>query len=1473
MRINNRIQRAVLVNWKGMFFQSFEIDPGMTVLEGANGTGKTTIMIAIYTCLMPDLNFLNFQNVTAAGTRRNEDKGLYGRIGQDEKNRNEPIFSLLDILSPSGARHFIGVQLIKKTYPQIALKHFAISNLPPDIHPESLLLDTNSANNEQALLELDGIASRAKEAGGELVLFRHAKDYFRFLFDNEISPLRLIENEERKKYNQLLHTSLYGGLSRSLQSGLREYLLPENDKLVQGIHEMEQNLKSCRRTRSAIQRYHSVREVINDLYDKGLEMYSAAFYATRLEAQIKLKKLLKLRSERKSVKNQLNHLKEEQTQLVDKLAGDEGKLNKSAEEWDLAKQRLERCRSASQITEEIQSKEEVYKKQKEIETSAKKIYLEQKSKEQSFSEEERKLAGKQMELAKHLSDAGQAWQELSRQVGLYQQADRMLQEARKFLQVDELNRNTIPEFLEQTQSNFTAVRQKHQDTFFKLNDTKLKHDHFIRYHEILEKLNEKPVIYEEAGKTAEILIDEFMDTDRQIREAESMPTRLGSLQEKIQNRLRFVSALKTVDLEQVTSSQGFDESREEILNRLKALKTDREENLTEMEQVNSKLRAIDDRLPGVEKKLSEWERSRQLKSELEDRIAGSINDSIELANVQSDTENRLQQLNLEKYELKAKQKQLQKTFNTLINEKTSQPGLKALADQGYGSLLADRYEDIPQDWSSNLEGRLGPLSNALVVKDIHKSANDLIGSFDRPDDIWLVEETLKEKMPEAIELTDSILVKHGDAWRLSRLPENPILGKESRKSMREKLGGEISEISKQLEKTDLEIKTIYQNQLLANKLSSFGAQIQESSPIEEIKELKSGKKELETRLKDLQSRKNQADRQINLAEEQDGVLRQFFPQKDLLDQSDLQNQFDDLQKNWEELQALDSVFNARFPLIKDLQQGLEVLQNPPQVSLEDLQTEEEKDRQIMENQRSALETLERLHENLHYFDYEDQVVLLEEKKSINSHLEEELAGIEDQLSDLKTKIELAVENTEKTADEFHREETRSITLKGQLEMLTNNLSHTGASGSPEDLNQAQELFARIENDKDQTQAQIDKAREGKYKLDAEIQQLEDNLAKVTNRFQQRSQGFRPDISKWTHFRTLSRNERKYEPLLSFYLENIKGTGKQPEVYWRKVSALRATLFSTLEKAHDGQTVLEAIGEMPDQDAENQDQNQGEVCLVIWQIIQKYLAQVIPVDLQTSDPEKAQEAISQKLEVLEENLLQQEKGLRIHVQSIPSHLNAEIQKQKSRIRKLNEKLKTVRFGFLQTIRIQIETNPKLRQFLDILPQQLDIFTDIEEDNVSIETLMADLYEKEGAGKVRGDLLLDYRHYVRLNIEVKREGNQEFEKVTSSNLSTGESIGVGIAVLIMVLMSWEEQSYLARESEIGTSLRFLLLDESSRLDQKALFTLSEFCESLSLQLLIAAPSVERTLKGTTHHLTRGHFNGREEVIVRGRRITTS
>jgi len=68
----------------------------------------------------------------------------------------------------------------------------------------------------------------------------------------------------------------------------------------------------------------------------------------------------------------------------------------------------------------------------------------------------------------------------------------------------------------------------------------------------------------------------------------------------------------------------------------------------------------------------------------------------------------------------------------------------------------------------------------------------------------------------------------------------------------------------------------------------------------------------------------------------------------------------------------------------------------------------------------------------------------------------------------------------------------------------------------------------------------------------------------------------------------------------------------------------------------------------------------------------------------------------------------------------------------------------------------------------------------------------------------------------------------------------------------------------------SLRFLFLDEANRLSQDNLGSLFDLCESLDLQLLIAAPEVARADGNTTYRLIRKVTeDGREEVIVSGRR----
>ena len=135
------------------------------------------------------------------------------------------------------------------------------------------------------------------------------------------------------------------------------------------------------------------------------------------------------------------------------------------------------------------------------------------------------------------------------------------------------------------------------------------------------------------------------------------------------------------------------------------------------------------------------------------------------------------------------------------------------------------------------------------------------------------------------------------------------------------------------------------------------------------------------------------------------------------------------------------------------------------------------------------------------------------------------------------------------------------------------------------------------------------------------------------------------------------------------------------------------------------------------------------------------------------------------------------------------------------------------------------------------------------------------------QVMGEELLDYRNYLEMGVEVNR-GSEGWLQAESGALSTGEAIGTGQSILLMVVQSWEEESRRLRSKDI-VPCRLLFLDEAARLDAKSIATLFELCDRLNMQLLIAAPENISPEKGTTYKLVRKVFKDHEHVHVVGLR----
>jgi chromosome partition protein MukB len=237
--------------------------------------------------------------------------------------------------------------------------------------------------------------------------------------------------------------------------------------------------------------------------------------------------------------------------------------------------------------------------------------------------------------------------------------------------------------------------------------------------------------------------------------------------------------------------------------------------------------------------------------------------------------------------------------------------------------------------------------------------------------------------------------------------------------------------------------------------------------------------------------------------------------------------------------------------------------------------------------------------------------------------------------------------------------------------------------------------------------------------------------------------------------------------------------------------------------------------------------------------------------------------------LERRLARQESDLRGASEDIARSIEVQLRRAGSQVRRLNQSLTSIHFGSIQGIRVRSERVERMAQVLRAL-REGDAQELLFQPTLPIEDALNEVFRRYAGGRAGGHRILDYREYVELSVEILRRASDTWELANPTRLSTGEAIGVGAALMMVVLSEWERDANLLRGKREHGSLRFLFLDEANRLSPDNLGVLFDLCQSLELQLLIAAPEVARAEGNTTYRLVRTiGESGREEVIVSGRR----
>ena len=1455
-----RATALALVNWKGVFYERYLLDPNVTALEGANGAGKTTVMIAAYVVLMPDLSRLRFTNLGETGATGG-DKGIWGRLGEPGSSS----YAALEIELPGGQRLVAGVELTRKGEPSLELSPFVISGLNPEYRMQDLLLQRRDGADEVPTRA--ELSENARVLGGTVHGYGTVKEYFAALFEQGISPLRLSTDEDRNKFNEMLRTSMTGGISRALTSELRSFLLREESGLSDTLTRMRGNLDACRRTRVEVSEAQRLEHEIAGVYDVGQSMFSAALLATREEAR-------------------------ELELLVDTARGTEARLAEELQSLEAAA--LERTTRHAQLSQRLAEKRAELKKSLENQAQlghARALVVERRAlederkardraelvsraeREQAASERAQRLANRDRarqayeRSAQGLADIQKGLDELHRNAHGERRAKARLQELRELLSEPELSAAELGASVERAARELERIDAERLRFARDAQLIELRHSEHAAATRALSSIIAHPTSdlgYERAQRELARLarLEELAQRGPALASALAETEGLAARQASARRRARALGLAET--------GAPSTELTAEALSSAEAELGSARESLHETRAASERTSLA---LSAVEAELRELE-GRSARRSAAYAVLTNIEPSGEPWTFETAQELQLR-LETEYEELSHSERKLsaeREAALRLAAEFEAQGGsfhaeLLRLRDEFDAELLLQRFDDIEPDHAAELEARLGPLLNALVVSDPEAVAKKLAGRPRELESIWLVAADARFLDQAADGGTEDVVVVHGFGTRVTRVPAKPMLGRRARLARAHALRQEAESIATRLDSGER------RRRRLETTLRELRPIVADPTLIggERLGPLREACHERLTRLREerreLESTQARASTKIDELEPHVAGLRGLLVDAFLLDGRDHAQACAALSTSIAEGEAarreLERVLEAR----KTLEETLQALRFPPGEkqalqTLADTRAGLDLERDRWFKIREALSELG----ELSFYLESNAEQRAAQSVALVPALEEQHRAASLALAESEQTLEAAEAVREQATLSWQQVEAERAALVAQCVRLDTELARVGVSDfAAFDLRSHDHALAELTAEADS--------------CDREEREISMNLGLMAER--RRELGRECDAA----FRAIKAAEQQAQPSRELW-QTLRDTVTQGSLaslgaaalleapaprasaeLWADARSKYELLLDRLGSAHSGAEQVAALKTLLGEDPRSA---RGDAYLKAWLVVREWLGNRVPTQVaDVQDPLEALERLRDQLFGLERRLARQESDLRGASEDIASSIEVQLRRSGSQVRRLNQSLGPIRFGSIQGIRVRAERVERMAQVLRAL-REGDTQELLFQPTMPIEDALNEVFRRYAGGRAGGHRILDYREYVELSVEILRQGSETWELANPTRLSTGEAIGVGAALMMVVLGEWERDANLLRGKREHGSLRFLFLDEANRLSPDNLGVLFDLCQSLELQLLIAAPEVARADGNTTYRLVRTiGEGGREEVLVSGRR----
>lgn len=1485
MSQNGKFSSLTLINWNGFFARTFELDELVTTLSGGNGAGKSTTMAAFITALIPDLTLLHFRNTTEAGaTGGSKDKGLHGKL------RPGVCYAILEICNSKDERFMCGVRLqqIAGRDKKVDLKPFILENYDENLTPIEFVTE-KSSDRAVRIVALEELKTRYTDSadGTTLKLFNAITDYHSLMFNLGALPKKLRTASDRSKYYRLIEASLYGGISSTITRSLRDYLLSENVGVRKAFQDMELALRENRMTLDAIAVTQADRDLFKHLITNTTEYVAADYVRHQNERRSQLEAICNLRFEyfrdlKATKKKQIQQIEfsEQLYQIQSNLPELEEKNEQLTTQLHMVQNAVKQQEKIEAYQEEVTLLEEkVFEQTEQVEISQM-SYLEIKERTQLIESELETLV-------LQLSDYEQALDTQQTQAVQYQQAMQMLDKVRLLLAKPELDVKEVLALEPKYQSELTTLTQQLLQIKQHLNVEQTQIAQFNKAFSLVEKITQIQANVEDEKtqvepltsknvwqKAKEIVQDSFIKTNQaqhlnaitkelaQIKSQQQQKIQLDKLANTLDESLRNAQSVsiltenKQIDLNAVESARLLCQAQQETL---------KDSQFAIQEKriiIQQRQKQLEQQIETLKLNIPNWFKAQEERLAIEESYGQTFTQKDEVIAILNDLMTQERALNQQKEAMSAKKIQLDQAIR-ILNEPngTDDPRLTEIAHQLGGVLLAEIYSDVSADDAPYFSAFYGPVRNAIVVQDFNAIKDKLKELTDCPEDLYLIEGDTNEfdmSSFESEEWEKSVLVKSGaNQWRLSTLPAVSLFGKAARSVQLQKLEQERATLN---ETANVLAFDLQKHERLRQRLNQFVANFLEialtDNPENSLKELQNQELLDQKQSALLQEQAEQTQLKLTQVQAQLDELEQLLSKSTFLQEGDLAIQIDKLEQDYNQAQQAKLYLEQCNFSIEQLKPLIDALQFDPQ-EIEQVKERYDELNAKIESHTQIQFALQEIKQRQAHFNYAHQVNPIAD--SVNHR--DELAEKRTQMSQEKA---LLITQLEQSQEQYHQANQILTTLTAQFE--TKNEMLKSLQTEYQSFMLMAQNVEQIETQRQELQQQILQTRQKISQIEKQLNQCESerlNLEKSTNQ----------QIESYRKLRKHSlQNKTALQKAFALVrLNQLDKTLNRGELRYLESDVLRSMsdkALGTLRNAVSNNELLRDLLRY------SEDAKQPEKKIQFYIAVSEHLRERIRQDiLKTDDPILAIEQMEVELLRLKEELTARESQLTINSVAVANLIKKSIQREEQRIMQLNHGLQSVDFGQVHGVRLKMNLIESHALLLNALAnpgeREEDIFS---QHQFTFSEALAKLYqrlnpyiESRASAQSMGELLLDYRNYLSLEIEVNR-GAEGWQKAESGALSTGEAIGTGTSILVMVIQSWEEESKRLRNKEI-IPCRLLFLDEAARLDAKSIATLFELCEKLSMQLIIAAPENISPEKGTTYKLMRKLVNGQEMVQVVG------